>query len=282
MNDTVELINSKKGFYMKNHNRQLIFILILSGILVCLIICLYQKVKNNTEKIISRRPDAEDMAEVSLPSSDDVKAESSVLESPEPTESCDEGDEPTAPEPEMLPGEGRNSAAIETRETYQEGFYAETLSDELLQYMSGRSIPLDEQGNPSTPHFDVNDLRYLHILHYDIDGTEHAGELICNKAIATELLDLFYELYQATYPIESVKLIEEYEGDDTLSMTANNTSCFNYRTVQGSTNLSKHSYGLAIDINPFYNPYYKKYKDGRELLQPDGSRPYLDRTRTLP
>ena len=38
-------------------------------------------------------------------------------------------------------------------------------------------------------------------------------------------------------------------------MLDNNTSCFNYRVVDGTSSLSKHAIGCAIDINPFYNPY---------------------------
>jgi hypothetical protein len=37
-------------------------------------------------------------------------------------------------------------------------------------------------------------------------------------------------------------------------MLDNNTSGFNYRVVKGTTRLSKHSFGRAIDINPWLNP----------------------------
>ena len=43
---------------------------------------------------------------------------------------------------------------------------------------------------------------------------------------------------------------------DIASMAAGNTSGFNCRSVTGeSTRVSQHSYGNAIDINPFENPY---------------------------
>ena len=63
----------------------------------------------------------------------------------------------------------------------------------------------------------------------DFEGQPQVGEIICNQTIAQDLVEIFYELYQASYPIERIRLIDEYGGDDTLSMEANNTSCFNYQ-----------------------------------------------------
>lgn len=99
------------------------------------------------------------------------------------------------------------------------------------------------------------DLRYMTVLYWGTDKTAHKGELIVNKDIAEDVAKIFYELYRASYPIESIKLIDEYGGSDEVSMAKNNTSCFNARKVAGSDAWSLHAYGLAIDINPLYNPY---------------------------
>ena len=40
-------------------------------------------------------------------------------------------------------------------------------------------------------------------------------------------------------------------------MLANNTSAFNYRTIAGTTRLSNHATGRAIDINPMLNPFMR-------------------------
>ena len=80
------------------------------------------------------------------------------------------------------------------------------------------------------------------------------GEMVCNKSIASRLVSIFRSLYLQGYRIERMVLIAEHGADDTRSMTANNTSCFNYRKVAGSQKLSKHAQGLAVDINPLYNP----------------------------
>ena len=131
---------------------------------------------------------------------------------------------------------------------------------------------------PGQPVVTFEDLRYVHILHYDFDGNVAEGELICNAAIAQDLVEIFYELYRSEYQLERVRLIDEYDGDDIASMEDNNTSCFNYRVVEGTSSLSKHAYGLAIDINPFYNPYVTYNGDGSEKVSPAAAAFYADRS----
>ena len=122
----------------------------------------------------------------------------------------------------------------------------------------------------------------MHIRHYNFEGNPAEGELICNKAIAQDLTEIFYELYCNEYQLEKVLLIDEYNGDDTASMEDNNTSCFNYRPVEGTSSLSKHALGLAIDINPFYNPYITYNKDGSERVSPASAAAYADRSASFP
>ena len=103
------------------------------------------------------------------------------------------------------------------------------------------------------------DIVTLQIPHYDKDGNPTTGILECNKSIAKDLEEIFAELYKAKYRIERMRPTNEYDGDDDKSMAANNTSCYNYRVMTGSKKrLSKHALGLAIDINPLYNPYVKQ------------------------
>lgn len=164
------------------------------------------------------------------------------------------------------------------RTTYQTGFYYEPLSDAVKDKITGISYP---ESGCTIPYEDLN---YVGLLYIDFNGEEQTGELICNKAIAQDMVEIFYELYQNDYRIERIRLIDEYDGDDTLSMMDNNTSCFNYRVVDGTTNLSKHALGCAIDINPFYNPYVVFNKDGtgETYISPKGSEPYTDRSLDFP
>ena len=69
------------------------------------------------------------------------------------------------------------------------------------------------------------------------------------------MVTVFRTLYEARFPLQRMKLVSEYGGDDEKSMAANNTSGFNCRTVAGTTRWSQHSFGAAIDLNPVQNPY---------------------------
>lgn len=161
--------------------------------------------------------------------------------------------------------------------TYADGFYYETLSDEMKNYITGTSFPADCENI----QISYDDLRLVHLNYVNFHGVTHEGLMICNASIADDITEIFYELYQADYQIEKICLIDEYGGDDTLSMEDNNTSCFNYRNVDNSTNLSKHALGLAIDLNPFYNPYVT-YPNGGIRISPSGSEQYADRGNDFP
>ncbi|AOZ97060.1 M15 family metallopeptidase [Butyrivibrio hungatei] len=161
------------------------------------------------------------------------------------------------------------------RVSISEYFYYEPISNEVFKRISGVSYPVDCT-------ISLDDLRYVSLLYVDFDGNTQSGEMICNKAIAQDILEIFSELYNNGYQIESIKLIDEFDGDDTASMLANNTSCFNYRVVEGTNRLSNHAKGLAIDLNPFYNPYITYNKDGSTNISPEGSEAYADRSTSFP
>lgn len=125
----------------------------------------------------------------------------------------------------------------------------------------------------------LTDLRYVKALHCNAEGKPQLGELLCHKNIATDLVDIFKNLYKAHYRIERMILIDAYGADDERSMSANNTTCFNFRYVAGTQRLSNHSKGCAIDINPLYNPYVKRSKNGVLHVSPAAARPYADRSK---
>lgn len=182
-----------------------------------------------------------------------------------------------------------NGSSSPERVSYKEGFYYEPLSNDLISYITGISYPaLPSEAPEGTLNVgeqnDISyaDLRYVHIIHYDFDGKLAEGELICHNSIADDLVEIFYDLYASEYQIEKVTLIENYNGDDTASMADNNTSCFNYRVVDGTKSLSRHALGLAIDINPLYNPYIRYDKKGGQTVSPVEGEAYADRTVSFP
>ena len=126
-----------------------------------------------------------------------------------------------------------------------------------------------------------SELRYIKALHVTQDGAILMGEMVVNRAIAQDVVAILRRLYEAGYPIEKMVLVDEYNADDELSMRANNSSAFNYRHTPGGTRLSAHSRGMAVDINPLYNPYVKNYPD-RVYVAPATATEYVNRHGAFP
>lgn len=171
---------------------------------------------------------------------------------------------------------GRKAGSVVTRDELKEIgdtdalFYSEVISDETFARMNG--VSFGEGCIVSR-----EELRYVRVLHIGFDGKTHIGELVCHRAVADDFVSVFQRLYERSYPIEKMLLIDEYDGDDEKSMEDNNTSCFNFRPVPGSDHLSQHAYGRAIDINPLYNPYITS--DG---YTPVNAGDYTDRSKETP
>lgn len=156
----------------------------------------------------------------------------------------------------------------------EKDFYISDISDELFEKMRGKSY----KENCSIP---ISELRYVHLLHKTFDGGSQEGELVCNAKIAQTVLEIFKELYKADYPIEKIRLVDEYDADDEKSMADNNSSCFNFRFISFTRTVSKHGAGLAVDINPLYNPYIKSV-NGFMDIEPANAKPYTNRSATFP
>jgi len=159
----------------------------------------------------------------------------------------------------------------------QDDFAQMPIPDSVFARMRGASFPAAENRDLGISR---SDLRYVRLLHYDFNGRVQRGELVCNAAIAADLVDIFRKLYEARYPIASVRLIDDFGADDERSMRANNTSCFCYRAVAGSRKLSKHARGLAVDLNPLQNPCVK-VRGGRTIVQPKNATAYAKRSRAF-
>jgi hypothetical protein len=91
--------------------------------------------------------------------------------------------------------------------------------------------------------------------------------------VADDMVRIMGFLFEAGFPIDRMEPVDVYDGDDDLSMAANNTSAFNCRAVTGGSRWSEHSYGMAIDVNPLVNPYVT----GGIVLPPEGAE-FADRS----
>ncbi len=168
---------------------------------------------------------------------------------------------------ESTSGEPETEAIISA---IDEDFYISNITDDIFERINGVSFTTDCPVGREA-------LRYVHVLHVGIDNKIHEGELVVNEYIAEDVMEIFYELYNAGYVIEKVVLVDDFYANDNASMIVNNTSGFNSRKIEGTDYWSNHAYGLAIDINPLYNPYVAE----GDVVLPATAREYIDRTQAF-
>lgn len=172
------------------------------------------------------------------------------------------------------------------------GLMAATYAHQIAKPIAVQDIPVNsytslERIPEITKHMDmskwpegypvsISGLAYLKLKYWGYDNQEHIGELIVNKSLAKEVVEIFTELHKNKFPIQQMKLMYVFDNNDDASMEANNTSAFNCRSITGKPGVfSQHSYGYAIDINPLTNPYVKESKN--LVLPPEGKK-FVDRS----
>jgi len=149
-------------------------------------------------------------------------------------------------------------------------FTSEPLPEHIIQLITGVTF------HESTP-FGYDYLTYLTVTHVNFYGESVLGHLIVAADIGDEVLDIFREIYEGGFPIHSIQLIDYFDASDYLSMAANNSHAFNFRYIAGTTTISRHGFGIAIDINPIQNPYIRG-----DTIWPAAGVDYVDRTNVRP
>lgn len=146
-------------------------------------------------------------------------------------------------------------------------FRIQPLTDEIKK-------KIDNVSWKSSVPYKINDLVHVKVLYWGFDETTHKGELIVHKIVALDVMEIFQELYQAKFPIDKIKLIDEYQAVDDLSMEDNNTSALCVREVTNKKGeFSRHAFGTAIDINPIQNPYITS-----GFIVPNEGKEYINRS----
>ena len=118
----------------------------------------------------------------------------------------------------------------------------------------------------------LTDLRYLTVSFRGFDGRLHTGELVVNASVAKAVVGVFRKLYAADFPIEEMRLVTTADLEAPPTGDGNNTAAFVCRRTRGQSTWSAHAYGLAVDVNPFMNPYQND-----DLVLPELASAYLDR-----
>lgn len=121
------------------------------------------------------------------------------------------------------------------------------------------------------------DLRYVTVSFWGFDGNHHTGELIVAAAEAETIVGVFRQLHAVRFPIEGMRIVTPTDVFGPRTGDGNNTASYVCRQVTGGTRFSEHALGLAIDVNPFQNPYQR----GDEVI-PALASSYLDRGNLRP
>jgi peptidoglycan L-alanyl-D-glutamate endopeptidase CwlK len=114
----------------------------------------------------------------------------------------------------------------------------------------------------------VDSLSLVDVFYYSFDGLKHQGQIVVNNNLEDDVYEIFALIEKLQFPVGLVIPIITYLWDDHSSMANNNSSGFNFRVIEGTTKLSLHSFGRAIDINPVQNPVI--YPNG--LIAPAGAK----------
>jgi hypothetical protein len=103
-----------------------------------------------------------------------------------------------------------------------------------------------------------NDLVGLRVPIWTLERGVGIGIIEIHRDVALDIEEFFEFMVTSRFPVMRARPVAEYEWDDMRSMLANNTSAFNYRKYisksDGLEKISPHSFGRAIDTNPFFNP----------------------------
>lgn len=111
----------------------------------------------------------------------------------------------------------------------------------------------------------LDELILMDVLYKSTDQRLHQGQILTNKKIENDIRNMFVFMLENDFIIEKAIPIVQYNWNDSLSMDDNNTYSFCYRNVS----YSKHARGMAIDINPRFNPL--RWENANYPNQPKGA-----------
>lgn len=133
-----------------------------------------------------------------------------------------------------------------------------------LTYQAGCPVPLSA-------------LRYLTLTFRGFDGRAHTGELVIAASAAASTVRVFRALFALGFPLEQMRLPTTADLTAPPTGDGNDTAGFVCRPARGQARFSAHAYGLAIDVDPFQNPFVKD-----DLVLPELASAYVVRSWVRP
>ncbi len=150
------------------------------------------------------------------------------------------------------------SGKIEEPDSIQSQFVQDTIIDSDYSFTEAIA-------GSSAPEYIIDQLKLITVHYVSTDGCIHRGQILTNSDIADDLSEMFDFMLSHDFVVEKAIPIVCYNWDDSLSMEDNNSYSFCYRNVS----YSKHAQGLAVDINPRFNPV--RLKLGKQPNEPPGA-----------
>ena len=136
-----------------------------------------------------------------------------------------------------------DSTAEDLQNIIQEPVLPDTIID--ASYTFDEAVEYSE-----APEEIISQLELVDVYYISTDGKIHKGQVVTNRQIANDIKEIFSFMLDEGFVIEKAIPIVKYGWNDSLSMADNNSYSFSYRNIS----YSKHATGMAIDINPRFNP----------------------------
>lgn len=138
---------------------------------------------------------------------------------------------------------------------------------DIVDSAMSKEKALRQNPRSEAPRDIIEHLEMVEVSYVSFDALIHRGQIIVHRNVAPDVRSFFTLAHKLRFPIQKVIPISAnaYAWDDVVSCTDNNSSGYNYRTIMGTKELSRHALGLAFDINPVQNVYIRYDKSGNEL-----------------
>lgn len=105
----------------------------------------------------------------------------------------------------------------------------------------------------------IDNLSLINIDYRGFDNQIYHGQIIIHKDLEPSIIKIFKSIHSETnFPITSVFPISMFNWNSSSEL--NNSGAFDWRFMENSDEISDHSFGAAIDINPVLNPWVRKDK----------------------
>jgi hypothetical protein len=109
----------------------------------------------------------------------------------------------------------------------------------------------------NVPQKIIDSISLISVDYRGFNNKLYHGQIIVHKDLASSIKRIFKSIFLETnFPITSLFPISMFNWNS--STKYNNSGAFDWRFVKNSDEISDHSFGAAIDINPILNPWTRE------------------------